>query len=147
MDYFIVEIENAQKLGIPLEVVIEVININIKDVCPIPGVKANLLGVINQRGKLLWLLDLNQLLIDNNNYQKWKNNLTILVSKYQEKQFGLVVKKLQEIKYINNTELQEVDSKTLDANKYFKYLSQIDSQYQLKIINLEAIYQYINQVN
>lgn len=98
MDYFIVELHNDKQIAIPLDQVQEVMSINYIDICPIPGVKDSLLGVINQKGNLLWLVDLSRLLYDfyslNNSY----TSLTILVTKLEYNYIGLVVKKLGEIK-------------------------------------------------
>ncbi|BAQ59684.1 hypothetical protein GM3708_89 [Geminocystis sp. NIES-3708] len=98
MDYFIVELNNDQKIAIPLDKVQEVMSISYNDICPIPGVKESLLGIVSQRGNLLWLLDLSRLLYNfrllNNSY----SSSTILVTKLEENYIGLVVKKLGEIK-------------------------------------------------
>ena len=61
-DYFHVQLGSAEQLAIPLDNATEAISAIRLDVCPIPGVPAYLLGVINQRGRLLWMLDLATLL-------------------------------------------------------------------------------------
>jgi len=84
MDYFIVELSQQQKIAIPLNEVKEVMSINYTDICPIPGVKNSLLGIISQKGSLLWLLDLSQLLHDFQLLTNKFHSLTILVTKIEE---------------------------------------------------------------
>lgn len=98
MDYFIVELHNDKQIAIPLDQVQEVMSINYIDICPIPGVKDSLLGVINQKGNLLWLVDLSRLLYDFYSLNNAYTSLTILVTKLEYNYIGLVVKKLGEIK-------------------------------------------------
>ncbi len=63
-DYFCIQLRQSVKLALPLENVVEVITLNWEEICPIPGVAAALLGVVNQRGQLLWVLELGDLLSD-----------------------------------------------------------------------------------
>lgn len=136
MDYFIVELHNDKQIAIPLDQVQEVMSINYINICPIPGVKDSLLGVINQKGNLLWLVDLSRLLYDfyslNNSY----TSLTILVTKLEYNYIGLVVKKLGEIKHLvmdnnlsissnNNPLLFNINNSiaTLDLIKVQNYLN------------------------
>lgn len=61
-DYFHIQVRQSVQLALPLENVMEVMTINWEKICPIPGVATALLGVTNQRGQLLWVLDLGDLL-------------------------------------------------------------------------------------
>lgn len=143
MDYFVVELKQKQKIGIPLDMVGEVIAVNCGEICPVPGVKSSLLGVINHRGKLLWLLDLTSLLGIIDQTQKKVTNLTILVTKFQEKQFGLVVTRLKEI--INISEEEELNKLTdLEENKYIKAQSKFNEKEVLSLINIPSVYNYIH---
>lgn len=62
VDYFKVELAQSQFLAIALEQTAEVLTLQRIDICPIPGVKPELVGVSNQRGKLLWVIDLSAML-------------------------------------------------------------------------------------
>lgn len=61
-DYFCIQVRQSVQLALPLENVVEIITVNWGKICPIPGVAAALLGVMNQRGQLLWVLELGDLL-------------------------------------------------------------------------------------
>lgn len=61
-DYFFVQLRQSVKVALPLSITKEVISLTYGEICPVPGVSPNLLGVVNQRGKLLWVLDLGDLL-------------------------------------------------------------------------------------
>ncbi len=62
VDYFEVELVQSQLLAIALERTAEVLTLKRSEICPVPGVKSELVGVSNQRGKLLWFVDLSVLL-------------------------------------------------------------------------------------
>lgn len=61
-EYFRVCLESELSILVPITYVVEVIASNRRDVCPIPGVVPALLGVINYRGQLLWILKLSDFL-------------------------------------------------------------------------------------
>lgn len=62
IDYFKVELAQSQPLAIALEKTAEVLTLQRSEICPVPGVRPELLGVSNQRGKLLWFVDLSAIL-------------------------------------------------------------------------------------
>jgi twitching motility protein PilI len=61
-EYFGVRLAGSVRLAIPLETVESVLRINPQRICPIPGVPPAFLGVINQKGALVWVFDLSQYL-------------------------------------------------------------------------------------
>lgn len=61
-DYFFVQLRQSLKVALPLDSTREVISLTYGEICPVPGVSPALLGVANQRGKLLWVLELGDLL-------------------------------------------------------------------------------------
>ncbi len=63
-DYFYIQLRQSVRLALPVENVAEVITLTGSDICPIPGVASALLGVVNQRGQLLWVVELADLLSD-----------------------------------------------------------------------------------
>ncbi len=61
-EYFHIELTKSVQIAVPLEQAAEVLTVEAQDLCPIPGVSPVLLGVVNQRGRLLWIADLDALL-------------------------------------------------------------------------------------
>ncbi|MCT0254154.1 MULTISPECIES: CheW domain-containing protein [unclassified Synechocystis] len=61
-DYFWVDLGLALTVAIPLVKTREVLSFPLSSLCLIPGVRPELLGVSNQRGNLLWVVDLPRLL-------------------------------------------------------------------------------------
>ena len=61
-DYFHIQLPQAVEVLVPLENAAEVTTLTRKDICPIPGVAPQLMGVLNHRGRLLWVLDLSAVL-------------------------------------------------------------------------------------
>ena len=146
MDYFIVELGQSQIIGLPLNMTGEVLSINVDQVCPIPGVKPSLIGTIARRGKLLWLLDLSRLLNCGETSKNRNNKLTVLVAKYNQKKLGLLVKKMRTIKTIEDVKFQPINQSKSGVNvKYIKGKSNRAEGDNFQLVDLEAIYKYINQ--
>lgn len=82
MDFFQVELASSLPLAIPLERTGEVLSLQWSELCPIPGINSAFLGVSNQRGRLIWMVDLSALLGITNQ----KVNLT-----HQEKSMAIVL--------------------------------------------------------
>lgn len=61
-DYFYVQLLQSLGVVLPLECTQEVMLLERGEICPIPGVASALIGVVNQRGRMLWVLDLSDLL-------------------------------------------------------------------------------------
>jgi twitching motility protein PilI len=68
-EYFEIELQTSQQrdsswqnLLVPINRTVEVMSLMEDDICPIPGVNSSLRGIINQRGRLVWVLNLQSLL-------------------------------------------------------------------------------------
>ncbi len=61
-EFFHIELTKSIQIAVPLFQTAEVLTVEPIDLCPIPGVVPALAGVVNQRGRLLWVVDLEQLL-------------------------------------------------------------------------------------
>ncbi len=101
-DYFCVQLHRSANVLFPLESTQEVISLTYGEVCPVPGVSSALIGVVNQRGKLLWVLELSDLLqLSETQYtRRSPDNLTLLVLRNCTKsgqQVGCVVSALKGI--------------------------------------------------
>ncbi|MGI0483225.1 chemotaxis protein CheW [Geminocystis sp. CENA526] len=141
MDYFIVELIERKKVAIPLNQVQEVININYSDICPMPGVNNNLLGVTNHRGNFLWILELSNLLF--NQYLPNFALNTILLTKIQHNNFlGLVVQKLGEIKTFSDVDKSLRDT-VININPNY-YQGIIPDTEDIPILNLANVQNSLN---
>ena len=80
-EYFHIQLSPVTELLLPLEHTAGIVTLTLEQICPIPGVASTLLGVANQRGKLLWVLDLSSLLGLDSSVRKAhaKTNLTLVV--------------------------------------------------------------------
>lgn len=115
-DYFFAQLRQSTKVVLPLSSIQEVISLNYGEVCPIPGVCPAILGVVNQRGKLLWVLDLGDLLkipTSDENVRP-QTDLKLLVlndrltpnSQATERQVGCVVESLKGVVSLDSSEFQ-----------------------------------------
>jgi len=134
-DYFQVELAQKSQVLIPIENTLEVLSIAPQKICPIPGVKQNVLGVSNYQGKLLWIVSINQALnidytVKNTVFQK---RITVIVIKIKQQFLGIVVSKLKGMITVDTANFKQV------LNEYFKAEIEHDNQnYQL--LDLEKIF-------
>ncbi|MDC0835473.1 hypothetical protein AY599_01450 [Leptolyngbya valderiana BDU 20041] len=61
-DYFKIRVSSTVRVALPLSQIEAALQIDRRLVCPVPGVAPALLGVINRRGTLTWVLDLSHFL-------------------------------------------------------------------------------------
>jgi twitching motility protein PilI len=61
-EYCRLKISPSLRIAIPVSYVDEIIQLRSQDISPIPGVQPALLGITNQRGKLLWVLNMEHFL-------------------------------------------------------------------------------------
>ncbi len=61
-EYFKVKVSGSVQVALPLAHVETVLQLNPQLICPIPGVSPGLLGVVNRRGTLTWVVDLSHFL-------------------------------------------------------------------------------------
>ncbi len=104
MDYFHIQLRQSVTVLLPLESTAEVMTLRRGGICPIPGVADALLGVVNQRGRLLWVMELSDLLGIKPSPTPWRSqdSLTIVAissgdSPANERRVGCVVSILKGI--------------------------------------------------
>jgi twitching motility protein PilI len=61
-EYFCLQLRQTLQVAVPVPSMLEVLNLTPDQICPIPGVDPVLQGVVNWRGKLLWSINLSDLL-------------------------------------------------------------------------------------
>ncbi len=98
-DYFCGQLRQSVNVLFPLSSTQEVISLTYGEICSVPGVSSALIGVVNQRGKLLWVLDLSDLLqiAPERKVSRAQDNLTLLIlsdNTKSEQQVGCVISAL-----------------------------------------------------
>ncbi len=97
-EYFSVQLASKIDLGIPLENMGTVIQLEVNNICPVPGVAAFWYGVVNFKGSLLWVLDSDRYFHLNSKQNKLKKKLTAVILKQDpaksSKQIALVTQQL-----------------------------------------------------
>lgn len=143
-------------MAIPLEYSVEVITIDRTSICPIPGVASALMGVMNQRGRLLWILELSNLLaLPPEPPGRVQERLTILVlsagglnltTGQTEYQVGCVVSYLKGIIALEQSKFQPVPG-TLATNVrgLLTGMAEID-QLPIALLNVEAVISAVQNV-
>jgi twitching motility protein PilI len=83
-DYFWIDLGLALTVAIPLGKTREVLSFPLSSLCLIPGVRPELLGVSNQRGNLLWVVDLPRLIspttANSLNYRTLENTKAVVLA-------------------------------------------------------------------
>lgn len=156
-DYFFVQLRQAVKVALPLDSTREVISLTYGEICPIPGVSPALLGVANQRGKLLWVLDLGDLLKIPASQKaiRPQDNLTLLVlneptsnlGENQERQVGCVVSTLKGVVGLDSQEFVPSTPHISNTLKSFACAIALIEQETVAVIDPQAIIHNIRSGN
>lgn len=148
-DYFFVQLRQSVKVVLPLDSTKEVISLAYREVCPIPGVSPALLGVVNQRGKLLWVLDLGDLLNipPSQKTLRPQDNLTLLVlntpsklnAQTQERQVGCIVSALKGVVALESVDFQPLTNQIFSTLQAFSSAIALVEQESVAVIDINAI--------
>ena len=148
-DYFYVQLRQSVKVALPLLSTAEVISLRRGDICPIPGVAPALLGVVNHRGKILWVLELSDLLklAPSPGLARPQDRLTLVVLRASndgvgegaERQIACAVSALSGIVPLNPRQFKPVSKKlTSELRPFVSGVTEIE-QSRVAILNIEAI--------
>jgi twitching motility protein PilI len=118
-DYLQVCLSKKKSLLIPTTNAVEIISRKRSDICPIPSLLSSLLGVVNQRGRLLWVLDLASLLglADDREKKLDREEVTIVILandreqgiEEQQPTIGCLVAGLQEMISLESDRIKPVE--------------------------------------
>lgn len=152
-DYFCIQLRQSARLAVPLASVAEVMTVGWEEICPMPGVTPALLGVVNQHGQLLWVLELADLLTEllglnpsPINYGKW-NRLTLLAicspnntNGETSPRLGCVVSALKGIVSLNSEEFKPIPASFSPAFSSFLSGFVEVEDYPVAILNVSAVF-------
>ncbi|URR36087.1 chemotaxis protein CheW [Thermosynechococcus sp. HN-54] len=144
-EYFHVELPRRVNVAIPLEQTAEVFSLEPRDICLMPGVSAALLGISNQRGRLLWMLDLLQLLGVQHDWgrsphQRWTALVMRDTDRSSPRQLACVVSQLRGIIHVPPEKQQPVPQRLQrQVQQYLQGFVQFD-RVPILLLNVEAIF-------
>ena len=152
--YFYVQIYPARGILIPLEHTVGAIALTSEQICPIPGISPALLGVVNQRGSLLWVLELSDLLgLGQSPKSLSKYNLTLLVLTARgangniesEPQVGCVVSVLKEIVFLNPEQFKSIPADS-PIRSFLSGVAEIE-QSLVSVLNVNAVFAALSNLD
>ena len=132
-EYFGVALSPEVNLAIPLTSMGDVIQVEINNICPIPGVADLWHGAINFRGSLLWVLDSDRYFELNNeqNYRQEKYTAIIIKPNQADssQKIALIVAKLQGIIALSPEHLEQL---TKDSTSSLERCCSAVAEYETK---------------
>ena len=154
-EYFSVQLASNIDLGIPLENMGAVIQLEVNNICPVPGVAAFWYGVVNFKGSLLWVLDSDRYFHLATKQNKLNKKLTAVILKQNpaksSKQIALVTQQLIGINSLeaqNQEEIAENISSNLKSCCSLGVVTEAKSTYILNPANLlQQLHQQSNLVS
>jgi twitching motility protein PilI len=156
-EYFYIQLQQSTGLLLPLDNINSVVTLNQEQICQIPGVLPALLGVTNQRGRLLWVfslsdfLELNQLKLNLN-----QHNMTLIVltpsstnstREQAERQLGCVVSLLNGIVSLNPNQFKPVpDEFPTVLGSFSSGVAEVE-QSLVAVLNVNAVFTALSNLD
>lgn len=147
-EYFHVELPRQVNVAIPLRQTAEVLSVEPRDICLVPGVSAALLGISNQRGRLLWMLDLLELLGMQHAWgrspqQRWTALVMQDIDRPSPRQLACLVSQLRGIIHISPEQQQPVPQRLQrEVQQYLQGFVQLD-RLPILLLNVEAVFEAV----
>lgn len=149
-DYFQITVRQSLGLLIPISETVEVVTCLRKEICPIPGVVPPLRGVLNQRGRLLWIFGLGDALQlpQKEQRRRAQDNLTVVILTSQTEtnlRLGAVVSNLQGIISLSETAFGEVPSEFRpQARQFLAGITKVNDK-KVALVDTAAIFDHLQQ--
>ena len=155
-EYFHIQLQPNTELLIPLEHTGGAIALPVEQICPIPGIPPAVLGVVNQRGKLLWVIQLSSLLGlgQSDTSLRAQYNLTLLVlsatsrttGEQESRMVGCVVSTLKEIIFLDSKQFKLVAAKSPIFGSFLSGMAQIDRSL-VSVLNVNAVFTALSNLD
>ena len=111
-EYFCIGLSNGVYLGLSLEHIDKLIQLQPKDICLIPGIADFWWGVVNYKSSLLWVLDTEKFLAISGNKNKVKSQQNVLILHYlignYQKKLALVIKSLEGVIQVEQPQTESI---------------------------------------
>jgi positive phototaxis protein PixI len=91
---------------LPTQQLTEILNLSLNQIVPIPDTAAQVMGVCNWRGEVLWLVDLGYLLGSEPLFNHRRSNCKAIVVQYQGHTLGLVVNQVKQMIWCDLAQVQ-----------------------------------------
>jgi positive phototaxis protein PixI len=100
----------AIRAMLPTQQLTEILSLSVNQIVPIPDVPAQVMGVCNWRGEVLWLIDLGALLgAEPFSQQAFRqSNYSAIVVRHQGYTVGLVVEQVSQMLWCNPAQIQPI---------------------------------------
>lgn len=149
-EYFQVQLRQSMRVVLPLDSTAEVMSLRAGEICPIPGIPPAVLGVVNQRGRLLWVVELSDLLgvAPPSQWLQSQDKLTLVVitasSAYsntgqESRQLGCVVTALQGILPLDSAKFKPVARQSPTLGSFLSGVAEIE-QSPVAVLNTDAVF-------
>ena len=156
-EYFHIQLQPNTELLIPLEHTGGAIALPVEQICPIPGIPPAVLGVVNQRGKLLWVIQLSNLLglRQSDTSLRAQYNLTLLVlsassspttGEQESRMVGCVVSTLKEIIFLDSKQFKPVPAKSPIFDSFLSGMVQIERSL-VSVLNVNAVFTALSNLD
>lgn len=151
-DYFHLTVRKSVGLLIPVTETVEVVTCQRQEICPIPGVVPPLRGVLNQRGRLLWVVGLGDLLKLPTSTEKKRpqDQLTIVILSQQTEgniRLGGVVSRLQGIVSLSESAINPVPSNfRSEARQFLAGVTPMEGK-KAALLDVANIFQHLQAVS
>jgi positive phototaxis protein PixI len=91
---------------LPTQQLTEILNLSFNQIVPIPDTAAQVMGVCNWRGEVLWLVDLGYLLGSEPLFSHRRSTCKAIVVQYREHTLGLVVNQVKQMVWCDLAQVQ-----------------------------------------
>lgn len=150
IEYLDLQLRHELRVGIPAQAIAEVLSFKPGQISPVPGVNPLLLGVSNWRGKLLWSLNLSDLLALRAESEPSGGNVSlrgtepltavVVADAMAQRTLACVVSKLRGIVEVPETQVQPMPAQFPEQlRQSFRGVTRLDTP--MLLLDMERLFQ------